>query len=76
MEAYKHSRHELDILRLLARDEKEIEAGKGYELDEVLADTDSLLKENKTLKLLFNPSRHGVRVCPIKHLSPVSFINL
>ena len=45
MDAYKHSQHELEILRLLARGEKEIEAGKGYELDEVLAEADSLLKE-------------------------------
>jgi len=47
METYKHSQHELEILRLLARGEKEIEAGKGYELDEVLAEADSLLKETK-----------------------------
>jgi prevent-host-death family protein len=47
METYKHSQHELEILRLLARGEKEIEAGKGYELDEVLAEADSLLKEPK-----------------------------
>ena len=32
MEAYEASQHELDILRLLARGEKEIEAGIGYEL--------------------------------------------
>jgi hypothetical protein len=38
MEAYKQSQHELEILRLLARGEEEIEAGKGYELDEVLAE--------------------------------------
>ena len=47
METYKHSQHELEILRLLARGEKEIEAGKGYEFDEVLAEADSLLKEPK-----------------------------
>jgi prevent-host-death family protein len=47
MEAYKHSQHELEILRLLARGEKEIEAGKGYDLDEVLAEADTLLKEIK-----------------------------
>ncbi len=47
MEAYKHSQHELEILRLLARGEKEIEAGQGYELDEVLAEADTLLKETK-----------------------------
>jgi prevent-host-death family protein len=47
MEAYEHSQHELEMLRLLARGEKEIEAGKGYDLDAVLAEADSLLKETK-----------------------------
>ena len=45
MEAYEHSQHELEILRLLARGEKEIEAGKGYDLEVVLAEADSLLRE-------------------------------
>jgi PHD/YefM family antitoxin component YafN of YafNO toxin-antitoxin module len=47
MEAYEHSQHELELLRLLARGEKEIEAGKGYDLEAVLAEADSLLKEKK-----------------------------
>jgi len=47
MEAYEHSQYELELLRLLARGEKEIEAGKGYDLDAVLAEADSLLKEIK-----------------------------
>jgi len=47
MEAYEHSQHELELLRLLARGEKEIEAGKGYDLDVVLAEADSLLKDAK-----------------------------
>jgi prevent-host-death family protein len=47
MEAYEHSQHELEILRLLARGEREIEAGKGYDLDAVLAEADSLLKVTK-----------------------------
>ncbi len=47
MEAYEHSQHELEILRLLARGEREMEAGKGYDLDAVLAEADSLLKETK-----------------------------
>jgi len=47
IEAYEHSQHELELLRLLARGEKEIEAGKGYDLDAVLAEADSLLKETK-----------------------------
>jgi len=44
MEPHKHSQHELEILRLLARGEKEIEAGRGYDLDAVLAEADSLLR--------------------------------
>jgi len=47
MEAYEHTQHELEILRLLARGEKEIEAGKGYDLDAVLAEADSLLEGMK-----------------------------
>ncbi len=44
MKAYEHSQHELDILRLLARGEKEIEAGTGYEFDEVLREADHFLE--------------------------------
>jgi len=47
MEVYKHSQHELELLRLLARGEKEIEAGKGYDLDMILAEADILLKEKQ-----------------------------
>jgi len=47
MEAYEHSQHELELLRILALGEREIEAGKGYDLDAVLAEADSLLKEMK-----------------------------
>lgn len=36
MENYENAQHENEILRLLARGEKEIEAGTGYELDEVM----------------------------------------
>ena len=43
MEDYEHSQHEIEILRLLARGEKEIEAGIGYELDEVLKEADKIL---------------------------------
>jgi len=45
VEAYEHSQHELEILRLLARGEKEIEAGKGRDLDAVMAEADALLEE-------------------------------
>jgi prevent-host-death family protein len=44
-EAYERSQHELEILRLLARGEREIEEGKGVDLDAVLAEADALLKE-------------------------------
>lgn len=47
VEEYEHTQHELELLRLLARGEKEIEAGKGYELEAVLAEADTLLKESK-----------------------------
>jgi len=47
MEAYEHSQHELELLRLLARGEKEIEVGKGYDLEVVLAEADSFLRETK-----------------------------
>ena len=47
METYEHSQQEIELLRLLARGEKEIEAGKGYDLDAVLAEADSMLNETK-----------------------------
>jgi prevent-host-death family protein len=47
METYEHTQYELEVLRLLARGEKEIEAGKGYDLDGVLAEADSMLNETK-----------------------------
>jgi prevent-host-death family protein len=43
VEAYEKSEHEKEILRLLARGDREIEIGEGYDLDTVLAETDSLL---------------------------------
>jgi len=47
MQVYKESQHELDILRLLARGEKEIESGIGYELEDVLKEADSFLESSK-----------------------------
>jgi prevent-host-death family protein len=44
VEAYEHSQHEREILRLLARGEMEIKAGKGHDLASVLAEADELLK--------------------------------
>ncbi len=43
MEVYKNAQHEMDILHLLARGEKEIEAGAGYEFDDVLREADLYL---------------------------------
>ena len=47
MQVYEESQHELDILRLLARGEKEIEGGVGYELQEVLKEADRFLETEK-----------------------------
>jgi len=43
LEAYQRSEHELQLLRLIARGEQEIAAGKGFDLDSVLAQADALL---------------------------------
>jgi prevent-host-death family protein len=43
MEAYERSEHERQLLRLIALGEKEIAAGKGSDLDVVLAEADALL---------------------------------
>jgi len=43
VEAYEKSEHEKDLLRLLAKGDKEIELGEGYDLDTVLAEADTLL---------------------------------
>jgi prevent-host-death family protein len=48
MESYEHAQHENELLRLLARGEKEIEAGIGYELDEVLKEADKILVSVKS----------------------------
>ncbi|MFZ5799643.1 MAG: type II toxin-antitoxin system Phd/YefM family antitoxin [Desulfobulbus sp.] len=42
-DVYEQTQQEIDILRLLARGEKEIEAGVGHDLDEVLKEADRLL---------------------------------
>lgn len=47
MEAYKSAQHEMDILHLLARGEKEIAAGAGYELDDVMKEADLYLESAK-----------------------------
>lgn len=45
VKAYEQAEHEREILRLLARGEREIAAAKGYDLDEVLAEADRLLAD-------------------------------
>ncbi len=47
MEVYENSQHEADVLHLLARGEKEIEAGIGHELDDVLKEADRFLEAAK-----------------------------
>jgi prevent-host-death family protein len=43
LEAYERGEHERKLLRLIATGEQEIAAGKGIDLDAVLADADALL---------------------------------
>jgi len=43
VEAYEKSEHEKELLRLLAKGDKEIELGEGYDLNTVLADAEALL---------------------------------
>jgi len=47
MEVYTSAQHEMDILHLLARGEKEIAAGTGYDLDDVLKEADRYLEAYK-----------------------------
>lgn len=47
MEAYRNAQHELEILRLLARGEKEMAAGVGYDLNDVLKEADRFLVAEK-----------------------------
>jgi prevent-host-death family protein len=47
MEVYKNSPHEMDILHLLAKGEKEIDTGIGHELDDVLKEADRFLEAAK-----------------------------
>lgn len=43
-EVYERAEHDRELLRLLARGEKEIAAGKGFDLADVLAEVDAVLK--------------------------------
>ena len=46
VEEFERREQDLEILRLLAQGEKDIAAGVGHDLDEVLADADELLGLN------------------------------
>jgi prevent-host-death family protein len=43
VEAYEIAEHERELLRLLARGERELAAGEGHDLDQVLKEADALL---------------------------------
>jgi prevent-host-death family protein len=43
VDAYEKSEHEKEMLRLLARGDREIEMGQGYDLDTVFAEADAIL---------------------------------
>lgn len=45
VESFERSERDKEILRLLARGEREIASGKGYDLDVVMAEADALLAE-------------------------------
>jgi prevent-host-death family protein len=45
VEAFEQSERDRELLRLLAKGEREIEAGEGQDLDSVLAEADALLAE-------------------------------
>lgn len=45
-EAFEKAERDRDLLRLLAHGDKEIAAGKGYDLESVLAEADALLAED------------------------------
>jgi prevent-host-death family protein len=45
VEAFEQSERDRELLRLLAKGEREIEADEGYDLDSVLAEADALLSD-------------------------------
>jgi prevent-host-death family protein len=48
VEAYEKSEHDKEILRLLAKGDREIEIGEGYDLDSVLAEADLILSKEQS----------------------------
>jgi len=47
IEEYERARQEREILELLARGDKEIAIGVGHELEDVMAEADSILAEDE-----------------------------
>jgi len=45
-DVYEKAEHDRQLLRLLARGDKEIAVGKGYDLETVMAEADRLLAED------------------------------
>jgi len=45
VEAFEQTERDIELLRLLAKGEREIEAGEGDDLDSVLAEADALLSD-------------------------------
>lgn len=43
VEEYERSERERELLRLIARGERELAAGEGFDLDDVLAEADAIL---------------------------------
>lgn len=48
IESYEKSKRDKEILCLLARGEKEIGVGEGYDLDAVMAEADTLLSQESS----------------------------
>ena len=48
VEAFEQSERDRELLRLLAKGEKEIEAGEGHDLEYVLAEADAILSEESS----------------------------
>ena len=46
VEAYEKAEHEKELLRILAKGEREIELGEGYDLNTVLAEADAILAKD------------------------------
>lgn len=45
VESYERTERELEILKRIARGEKEVRSGKGHDLDDVMADAEALLSK-------------------------------